>query len=91
MGFTHRRQLPAITDAIQVPGCMWRGVVTWGKRSGRPCPPQFPPAVRICGARRQGRLDAPGRACLPAVYDRTFKRASAVHLTSTPVGSLPIF
>ena len=34
--FTDWRQLPTTTDALQVGGWVWRGVVPWAKPSGRP-------------------------------------------------------
>lgn len=34
--FTDWRQLPTMTDALQVGGWVWRGVVPWAKPSGRP-------------------------------------------------------
>ena len=34
--FTDWRQLPTMTDALQVGGWVWRGIVPWVKPSGRP-------------------------------------------------------
>lgn len=34
--FTDWRQLPTVTDAVQMAGLIWRGVVTWDKVNGRP-------------------------------------------------------
>jgi len=34
--FTDWRQLPTMTDALQVGGWVWRGVVPWAKPGGRP-------------------------------------------------------
>ena len=34
--FTDWRQLPTTTDALQIGGWVWRGVVPWAKPSGRP-------------------------------------------------------
>lgn len=39
--FTDWRQLPTMTDAMQVGGCVWRGVVPWAKPSARPQPGAF--------------------------------------------------
>lgn len=35
--FTDWRQLPTVTDAIQVGGWVWRGVGVWTKPTARPC------------------------------------------------------
>lgn len=34
--FTDWRQLPTVTDAVQMAGLVWRGVVVWDKVNGRP-------------------------------------------------------
>ena len=39
--FTDWRQLPAVTDAVQAGGWVWRGVVAWDKRSARPVARRF--------------------------------------------------
>ena len=39
--FTDWRQLPTVSDAIQVAGWVWRGVGTWWKTTGRPQPGTF--------------------------------------------------
>lgn len=37
MVFTGWRQLPALADAVQAAGWIWRGIIVWDKRVGRPC------------------------------------------------------
>lgn len=39
--FTDWRQLPTMTDAVQVGGWVWRGVVPWAKPAARPQPGRF--------------------------------------------------
>ncbi|OHV03714.1 DNA-methyltransferase [Mycobacterium talmoniae] len=34
--FTDWRQLPALSDALQIAGWRWRGIVVWAKRGARP-------------------------------------------------------
>lgn len=36
--FTDWRQMPAVTDALQAGGFVWRGILTWDKVGGRPGP-----------------------------------------------------
>lgn len=36
--WTDWRQLPTVTDAVQVAGFVWRGVFVWSKPGGRPVP-----------------------------------------------------
>lgn len=86
MVFTDWRQLPALTDAIQAAGWMWRSVVTWDKRSGRPMLGRFRQQCEYVVFGTKGRFDAPSRACLPGVYAHSVNPARKVHLTSKPVG-----
>lgn len=86
MVFTDWRQLPALTDAIQAAGWMWRGVVTWDKRAGRPMLGRFRQQCEYVVFGTKGRFDAPSRACLPGVYAHSVNPARKVHLTSKPVG-----
>ncbi len=85
MVFTDWRQLPALTDAVQGAGWMWRGVVTWDKRSGRPMLGRFRQQCEYVVFATKGRLAAPSRACLPGVYSYPANPAHKVHLTSKPV------
>lgn len=39
--FIDWRQLPALTDAVQLAGFLWRGVAVWSKKFGRPTPGRF--------------------------------------------------
>lgn len=39
--FTDWRQLPAVTDAFQMAGWVWRGVVVWNKGNSRNIPGRF--------------------------------------------------
>lgn len=39
--WTDWRQLPTVTDAIQAGGWIWRGLVTWHKRTARPMTGRF--------------------------------------------------
>ena len=39
--FSDWRQLPSVTDAIQVGGWTWRGIAVWNKGFGRPGPGRF--------------------------------------------------
>jgi site-specific DNA-methyltransferase (adenine-specific) len=39
--FSDWRQLPACTDALQIAGLVWRGIVVWDKVNARPMPDRF--------------------------------------------------
>ena len=39
--FIDWRQLPTLSDAVQVGGWMWRGIAVWSKKFGRPTPGRF--------------------------------------------------
>jgi site-specific DNA-methyltransferase (adenine-specific) len=39
--FADWRQVPIMTDALQIAGWMWRGIVPWDKENARPMPGRF--------------------------------------------------
>lgn len=39
--FTDWRQLPTLSDALQIGGWVWRGLAVWSKKFGRPTPGRF--------------------------------------------------
>ena len=83
--FTDWRQLPALADAVQAAGWIWRGIVVWDKRVGRPMPGRFRPQCEYVVFASKGALAAPSRACLPGVYAHTVNHARKLHLASKPV------
>lgn len=83
--FTDWRQLPALADAVQAAGWIWRGIVVWDKRVGRPMPGRFRPQCEYVVFASKGALAAPSRACLPGVYAHTVNHTRKLHLASKPV------
>jgi len=56
--FTDWRQLPTLTDAVQVAGYVWRGVGAWSKKFGRPRAGGFSGACEFLAWGSHGALDA---------------------------------
>ncbi len=87
--FTDWRQLPSMTDAIQVGGWIWRSLTPWDKTEGsRPEMGWFRnQAEYIIGATRgsRGRAeDRPVQKCLPGVFRIPVERDKQ-HMTAKPV------
>ncbi|WP_197696598.1 DNA-methyltransferase [Nocardia terpenica] len=84
--FTDWRQLPALSDAVQVAGWRWRGIVVWRKPNARPNPGFKNESEYIVWA-SHGQLDSDHRPpFLPGVYsiaNPTGKHRH--HLTAKPV------
>lgn len=85
MVFTDWRQLPALSDALQGAGWIWRGIVVWDKRVGRPMPGRFRPQCEYILFGSKGRLDATSQACLPGMYSHVLNHARKLHLAGKPV------
>ena len=85
MVFTDWRQLPAPTDAVQAAGWIWRGVVTWDKRSGRPMLGRFRQQCEYVVFATKGPFAAASGECLPGVYAHSVNPVRKLHLTSEPV------
>ncbi len=84
--FTDWRQLPALSDALQVAGWRWRGIVVWRKTNARPNPGFRNESEYILWA-SHGQLDADHKPpCLPGVYTYgSPKGRHRQHITAKPV------
>lgn len=85
--FIDWRNLPAMTDAIQMAGWVWRGIVVWDKKSSRPQKGRFRNQCEYIVWGSNGDLplnrDIP---CLPGVYSYTNVPSSKRHhQTEKPV------
>jgi site-specific DNA-methyltransferase (adenine-specific) len=81
--FTDWRQMPAMTDALQVGGLVWRGVVPWVKKSYRPQKGRWASQCEylVWGTNGPRAIDGP---CFPGSY--TYSVASDKrHMTEKPV------
>lgn len=85
MVFTDWRQLPAMTDALQAAGWMWRGVVTWHKPSARPSLGDFKRDAEFVITGSKGKPLMHTRTCPPGVYRHHVQVARKIHLTEKPV------
>lgn len=85
--FTDWRQLPLMTDAIQLAGWVWRGVVVWDKGIARPVKGRFRNHVEYVLWASNGPLNAEANPVyLPSVYRVTPPSAGKrVHVTEKPV------
>lgn len=83
--FTDWRQLPALTDAVQMADWHWRGVVVWHKPTGRPMLGEFRRDCEFAIYATKGKR-APGNSkCLPGMYSHTVKANEKFHVTGKPV------
>lgn len=84
--FTDWRQLPALSDALQIAGWRWRGIVVWAKTNARPQPGFTNGSEYVLWA-SNGRPD-PDHVppCLPGVYTLASPRGEErQHITAKPV------
>jgi site-specific DNA-methyltransferase (adenine-specific) len=89
--FSDWRQLPALTDALQCAGIVWRGVAVWDKGNARPMPNRFrQQAEFICwgtNGRREADIKDKTTVYLPGVFGVASEpQKSRTHMTQKPVG-----
>lgn len=85
--FTDWRQLPTVTDAIQVSGYIWRGVAVWRKPTGRPNLAIATGHTEFVVWGCKGRLDPGAEPYLPGVLEAAAPR-DRIHQTQKPLGLL---
>ena len=85
MVFTDWRQLPAITDALQAAGWLWRGVVPWDKPTSRPSRGEFRKQCEYVVYAVKGGFHRVHDRCLPGVYRHKVIASRKRHLTEKPV------
>lgn len=86
--FTDWRQLPTTSDALQVAGIVWRGIVTWYKGpASRPVPNQFRQDTEfvVWGSRGPIERDYENGA-YPAGVVEAPPPTNRVHMTQKPTG-----
>ena len=83
--FTDWRQLPTTTDALQVGGFVWRGIVPWHKPNGRRVQGRYANACEyiVWGTNGPRPLDTLPNA-LPGFYQANTPR-ERVHITQKPM------
>lgn len=82
--FTDWRQLPTMTDAVQVSGWVWRGVVPWAKPVARPQPGRFTASCEYVVWASRGGMPNTTASPLPGFYQANPPR-NRVHQTEKPV------
>ncbi|MFI5782621.1 DNA-methyltransferase [Nocardia sp. NPDC051570] len=84
--FTDWRQLPAMSDALQVAGWRWRGIVVWAKTNARPQPGFANQSEYVLWA-SHGQLDRDHQPpYLPGVYTLGSPKGRARrHITAKPL------
>jgi site-specific DNA-methyltransferase (adenine-specific) len=91
MVFTDWRQLPLVSDAVQVAGWTWRGIVVWDKTEGcRPSLGTFRNQQEYVVVATNGELgpeqNREVRDCPAGVYREHLRSAEKLHMTGKPVG-----
>ncbi len=86
--FTDWRQLPTVTDAVQVAGLVWRGIIPWDKTEGcRPKMGGFRAQAEFVVWSTKGPIDpevAKTVGCLAGAYRFPVKQADKFHQTGKP-------
>lgn len=92
MVFVDWRNLSAVTDALQMAGWIYRGIVVWNKGNTRNIPGRFRQDCEfvVWGTNGKKKVDwTPGFAALPGCYNVTgVQSKSRHHQTEKPVGLL---
>lgn len=91
MVFTDWRQLPLVSDAVQVAGWTWRGIVVWDKTEGcRPSLGAFRNQQEYVVVATNGELGPEQsrevRDCPAGVYREHLRSAEKMHMTGKPMG-----
>lgn len=86
MLFTDWRQLPAMTDALQAGGWLWRSIVVWDKPSSRPSKGEFRRQCEYVLLGTKGKFERQHERCLPGVYRHSIVSGPKKrHMTEKPV------
>jgi len=88
IAFSDWRQLPALTDAIQCGGWVWRGIAVWDKGNAIPQPNSFRAQSEfvVWGTNGAREVDYKNGAYLPGVFFcETVKGSEREHVTEKPV------
>lgn len=84
--FTDWRQLPTVTDALQIGGWIWRGLVVWDKtEAARPMSGRFTSQAEYVVWGSAGAMPVDLTApCLPGVFRFPVKQSDKFHQTGKP-------
>ena len=85
--FSDWRQVPTVSDALQVAGWVWRGMLVWDKVHTRPQPGRFTQTCEFMLWGSKGPLPLDRHApVLPSVYRHgSARNEERVHVTSKPI------
>jgi site-specific DNA-methyltransferase (adenine-specific) len=85
--FTDWRQLPTMTDAVQVAGWVWRGLAVWDKGIGRPMKGRFRNHLEYIVWATNGPTSEPEDVYLPSLFRHSPPNKTArLHRTEKPAG-----
>ena len=78
--------VPAMTDALQAGGWLWRNIVVWDKPTARPSKGEFKRQCEFILVGSKGKLIPATERCLPGVFRHSIvSSAKRMHLTEKPV------
>ncbi len=84
--FTDWRQLPTISDAVQVAGFIWRGVFVWDKtEAARPEKGRFRHQCEYVVYASKGAFQKNSEACFPGVFRKAVIGKEKFHQAGKPV------
>lgn len=82
--FTDWRQLPVMTDAVQVAGWVWRGVIPWHKVHSRPSLGRFTKVCEYVVWASSGPHEPQVAKALPGFYEFQVLPSDKHHMTGKP-------
>ncbi|MYW03363.1 site-specific DNA-methyltransferase [Streptomyces sp. SID3343] len=84
--FIDWRQLPSLTDAMQMAGWTWRGVAAWHKPASRPQKGRIKQSCEFIVWGSKGAVDASRNPVyLPGLYTASQPRKDRKHITQKPL------
>jgi len=87
--FTDWRQLPTITDAMQLSGWVWLGVAVWDKtEAARPQKGKFRNQAEYVVWGSHGVYEKATDKCLPGVFRQSVFTEDKMHMTGKPIALL---
>lgn len=85
--FTDWRQLPAVSDALQVADFTWRGVAVWDKVVSRPQKGRYKQQAEfVCWGSKGAMPSDRGVPPLPGLWSFSPRSSEKLHMTGKPVG-----
>lgn len=83
--FTDWRQLPSVTDVLQIAGFSWRGIVVWHKPGGRPMLGEFRHDTEFIVFAAKGALSRQTKQTFPGMFSIAVNAKHKMHVVGKPL------